>query len=134
MELLVVMSIISLLASVVMSTLKVARNKARFAQVVTEMVSIAKAGNMDYSENGSYSPEVAAGVAPSFVPGLLGVWPTAPCAGWKYDWENSPAPYVGVVLRDAASAAIYSLCLDESVCTGAINDVRADTSRSFECH
>ncbi len=130
-ELLVVMSIVSMLASIITSTLKQARYKSFFAQGLTQMVAIAKAGNMYYSETGDYAVEVGNGLPPAFVGEQLATWPTPPCLGWHYDWQNIAGPYVGVVMRNATSGSVYSLCLD---CTGAVDDIRTDPNRSLQCY
>ena len=87
-ELLVVISIISLLASVIMASLNSARGKARYARMISDMRQIAEAAQLDYDSRGDWAPDVGAGGAPAFVGVYLPSWPTPPCSDWVYDWDN----------------------------------------------
>jgi type II secretion system protein G len=65
MELLVVMAIIGVLASVVLSSLNVARTKARDAQRISDARSIRMAINAYFLDNGSYPNSGGVGIDPN---------------------------------------------------------------------
>ena len=87
-ELLVVISIISLLSSIVFTSVNSARSKARYARALTDMKQIALAAELDFDIRGDYAPDAGAGATPAFVPTYLSVWPNPPCSNWGYDWDN----------------------------------------------
>ena|GEM_PF-2320069 len=144
-ELLVVISIIGLLSSVVLASLNSARGKARFAQAVATMNSIEKAATLEYDDFNNYAPDVGGGATPRFVPKYLSAWPTPPCPGWTYDWENwssvllggSPA-IVRVSLRRAGTlpSAVYWYCIDTTgdcrPSDGA--NIRTVTNKTLTCN
>lgn len=88
-ELLVVIAIISVLASTVMISLKQARDKGRYAGVVSQLVEASKAVEVYYFDNGVYPNDVGPGTnPPGLIPDYLAEWPDPPCSGWSYDWQN----------------------------------------------
>ncbi|HVY72567.1 MAG TPA: type II secretion system protein [Candidatus Paceibacterota bacterium] len=100
-ELLVVISIIGVLASVVLVSLGSARSKARYALMVGQLTQIQNAAEMAASDtNGTYAPDIIDNGMPNGLEKYLSVWPTPPCLGWVYDWENwtQPVPY-GHIIR-----------------------------------
>lgn len=107
-ELLVVISIISLLSSIVFTSVNSARSKARYARMLTDMKQIALAGELDYDTRGDYAPDVGAGSAAPFVPTYLSVWPTPPCNNWGYDWDNWGPPTVRITLVTHITAPVIS--------------------------
>ena len=139
-ELLVVISIISFLSSIVLASLNTARSKARFSLVLEQMNSIEKAASLDYSDNNTYAPDVNANMAPSFVPKYLSVWPTPPCPGWVYDWENwSWMGVARVSLRRGGTnggSTVYYYCV---VSTGDCSwndgsDIKKVTNKILTCN
>lgn len=120
-ELLVVIAIIALLSSVILATLSTARAKGRYARAFSDMRQIQNAVEIAVSDTGSYPADVSGGTAPlGIVPAAIAAWPTPPCPGWNYDYENWTNPYGGipvggnvvrVTLRNASSVAIGYLCL-----------------------
>jgi prepilin-type N-terminal cleavage/methylation domain-containing protein len=117
-ELLVVIAIIGILASVILASLNAARDKARYAQVISQMEEISKAAQIDIAYTGVYPPDTT----PAVNPGLTSMttWPTPPCAGWTYDWDNWDAsvggtdiglPTVRVTIRRPNQSAVYYYCI-----------------------
>ncbi len=140
-ELLVVIAIIGLLSSVVLASLNSARGKARFAQVVATMNSIEKAATLDYYDFDNYAPDVGWNSATRFVPKYLSAWPTPPCSGWSYDWENwnwGGVSSIRVSLRRASpvSTTLYYYCIDTTGdCShGDGSDIKTVTNKTLTCN
>ncbi|HEU5114790.1 MAG TPA: prepilin-type N-terminal cleavage/methylation domain-containing protein [Candidatus Paceibacterota bacterium] len=133
-ELLVVISIISLLSSVVLSSLNSARSKARFALAIQQMRQINTAAENYFTSSGNYPADVGPASLPAEMVGYLSSWPTPPCSGWTYDWENWPSGFIGVTLRDSTVAGRYFMCLDYSMncAAGAGTDIMTAT-RTLTC-
>ncbi len=88
-ELLVVISIIALLASIVLVSLNSARGKGRYAKVLADMAQIGKAAEMfNTSSTVGYPADNWPGLLPGELAAYISKWPTPPCNGWTYDWEN----------------------------------------------
>ena len=136
-ELLVVIAIIGILSSVVMASLNSARGKARFAQAITTMSSIEKAAILDYDDYNNFAPDVIPNVATRFVPKYLSAWPTPPCSGWTYDWENwGGGATIRVSLRRVDGTSIYYYCIDT---TGNCSDgdganIKTATDKTLTCN
>ncbi len=137
-ELLVVVAIIGLLASVVMVSLNSARSKGRFAQVIENMSSIEKAAALDYSDNFNYAPDLGPADSPRFVPQYLASWPTPPCAGWTYDWENwgSNEDTVRISLRRPDVTSVYYYCIYTigNCSDGNGVNIKAVTNKTLTCN
>ena len=128
-ELLVVISIIGLLASVVLASLNSARGKGRYANAISTMNSIAKAATLDYDAYDNWAPDIGPGPQPRFVPAYLSVWPTPPCSGWTYDWENwAGGATIRVTLRRPDVSSVYYFCIDT---TGNCNDGNGSNIRTL---
>ncbi len=111
-ELLVVIAIIGLLSSVVLGSLNTARSKSRYARAFSDMREIHKAAILDYDQYENYAPDVGMATGPRFVPSSLRTWPTPPCTGWTYDWENwSGGDVIRVSLRKVDTSAVYYYCV-----------------------
>ena len=136
-ELLVVISIISLLSSVVFASVNSARGKARYGKVIADFAQIRTAAELDYdNRGGSYDPDVSQGQAPSFVPTYLSVWPTQPCSsGWTYDWDNWGSR-VRATLRTGVTG-VYYYCIatlpDSCLTSDPATDINALASKSISC-
>ena len=107
-ELLVVIAIIGMLSSIVLGSLNSARSKSRYARAFSDMREISKAAILDYDQYENYATDVGQGSGPRFVPGLLSSWPTPPCSGWTYDWENwNGGTVIRVSMRRANNSTVY---------------------------
>ena len=118
-ELLVVVAIIGLLASIILASMKNAREKARYSRTKEELHQFATALELYASDhNGMYPADVTRSIPPGlevYLPG--GNWPNAPWPGSVYDWDNwAPAD-----LSFAPFAQVYQIsvrfCTDVSTCT-----------------
>jgi prepilin-type N-terminal cleavage/methylation domain-containing protein len=88
-ELLVVIAIIGLLSSVAAVSMNSARDKSRYAKTMADVAQIAKAVEVYNTISGAgYPADQAAGTMPPELASYLGRWPSPPCAGWSYDYEN----------------------------------------------
>jgi len=117
-ELLVVIAIIGILASVILASLNTARDKGRYALVIQQMQQIAEAAQIDVANTGVYPPDVVPNVNPGLT--TMTTWPTPPCPGWTYDWDNwDPAdggsnigyPAVRVTIRRTDVSPVYYFCI-----------------------
>lgn len=120
-ELLVVISIIGVLSSMVLVSTNTARSKTRYAQAYSSMKAIADAAEMEHNlAYTNYAPDVGQGIAPRFVPAYLSKWPTPPCPGWNYDWENwSGGADIRISLRKVNVDIVYYYCITTTA--GCIN-------------
>jgi prepilin-type N-terminal cleavage/methylation domain-containing protein len=94
-ELLVVITIIGILASIVLPVVGTAREKARFARAKLEFRNINTALDLYHSDHdGDYPPDVSRAVPPGLEIYLAasGGWPQAPWPGSVYDWDNWDDP------------------------------------------
>lgn len=104
-ELLVVVSIISLLSSVVYASVNSARGKARWARMMSDFRQISIAAEFLLNNEGFYPCDVPPNQDPGtgaptaeenvfcvrkglIQTGLMSSFPRPPCNGWEYDWEN----------------------------------------------
>lgn len=133
-ELLVVISIIALLSSVVLSSLSAARERTRFTTAFTQMRQIEIAAQSLYLATGNQHGDLGPNDGGSMVPTYITRWPTPPCSGWTYDWENW-GTFTGVTLRNPAVSPIYYLCTDKTtICSGAGTDITTVTDRRLVCN
>ncbi len=133
-ELLVVISIIALLSSVVLSSLNTARERARFATAFTQMKQIETAAQSYFANTGNQQGDLGPGDGGVFVSTYIPRWPTPPCSGWTYDWENW-GTFTGVTLRNSAVSPIHYLCTDKTTaCSGAGTDIMTVTNRRLACN
>jgi len=88
-ELLLVISIIGILASLILPSYLAARNAAYLARNKAEFKSIATALELYTNDHGNYPPDANRDLPPGLEPYLgPGVWPKAPWPGSVYDWDN----------------------------------------------
>ncbi len=115
-ELLVVIAIIGILASIVMTSLGSARAKGRYANIIKQLQSIDTAIELTNNSVGAYPPDVNQNVMPAGVSSYLTSWPTPPCPGWTYDWENwTGGKQLYITLRDANVNPIVYYCVADSL-------------------
>ncbi len=136
-ELLVVISIIGLLASVVFASLNSARGKGRYAQVISVMNSMEKAALLDYDDFNAYAPDVGPGPGVRFVPNYLSQWPTPPCSGWTYDWENwDGGGTIRITLRRPNVSSVYYYCIYTTGNCGAGSgvDIKTLANKTLTCN
>jgi len=106
-EIIVVIAIISVLASVVVVGVGQYMQKAKDARLRADFVEIEKAARMDYANCGNWAPDVNQWQLPRFVTGVNSVPPNNPsycsnpqkfysgdfkanyyCTGCRFDWDN----------------------------------------------
>ena len=151
-ELLVVVAIIGILATIVILNLTGAKNRSRYARVVSDMTNISTAvKSYEVANNNSYPLDVTTGAMPSELTSYLsGVWPATPCSGYRFDYENwSACPLSGGVANGQAilgihydapdGRRIYRYDLkDMGTCPVATNSVGADiltiSPKEITCH
>lgn len=93
MELLVIISIIGLLSSVIMVSMRQSREKAYYSRAAQEMRSMANGFELYYSEHNAYPADANRGVMPSGMNSFLpGGWPDGPWPGSVYDWDGWADP------------------------------------------
>ena len=144
-ELLVVLAIIALLASMVLLALNQARAKSRFVKIAADLRQIDAAAEFVASSTGVYPLDVSAGVLPAEMAssGALAVWPSPPCTGWKYDWQDylngvpvsagTLGNQVGIGVYDGTGYVIgYSVYNPAGYVFGT-TDINAFTSKAIYC-
>lgn len=122
-ELIVVMAIISILSGLVFTSLKTARDRARYTAMSMTLEEISTAAHIDFNTNKVWANDTGPGNASSFVGTTIPVWPTAACPNWTYDWENwsvvGEDPTIRITARNTADAgtnanAMFYLCIQSS--------------------
>ena len=95
-ELLVVITVIGILATIVIVSLRTARELAYFSKAKEELSSIVSALAMYENDNGRYPDDVDRSI-PSGLETYLNPanWPEAPWPGSFYDWDNWTEPGTG---------------------------------------
>ena len=112
------------------------------------MKEIATAAQVDVGATGNWTGDAYPG-NPGFT--SMTSWPTPPCPGWKYDWDNWGTLYggnagmgnVGVVritLLTPTNGYAYFYCVDSTDPTcmasfgGAAIDIRNKPAKTFSCN
>lgn len=95
-ELLVVIAIVGLLATIVLSSIKVAKDKTYFSRALTEFKSMATALQYYLIDYDQYPADVSRDLPPGLGQYLAGQnissWPSAPWPNSVYDWDNWDDP------------------------------------------
>ncbi len=142
-ELLVVIAIIGILSAVVLASMNATRGKARYARILEDMKSIETAVRLAYDTNKVYPDDVLWGVFPPELTGHLSKWPTPPCSGWSYDYENWSGERIYITARNASDDDIVYLCVEDesedcpitasSPSSGSINIIKDWPVKSIMC-
>jgi prepilin-type N-terminal cleavage/methylation domain-containing protein len=117
-ELLVTITILSILMAIADLSYDTVKAKIRYAQVKADFDAMTQAAYNDFttSRDNLWALNVALGTPPSFTVAELKKWPAPPCPGWFYNWENySAVPAVSAVrltLHRADASALWSYCLE----------------------
>ena len=115
-ELLVVIAVIGILATIVLAGLTSVRAKGRYASVIKQLESIYTAVEVENNITGSYPPDANTGVMPTGLSAYLSAWPSPPCPGWTYDWDNwTNGTQLYVTLRDSIQHPIVYYCVFDSL-------------------
>lgn len=129
-ELLITIAIIGILASVVMSSISHAKQKAYYNRSLAEFKNINTALELYMDDHDREFPSDVGRNTPSGLEAYLsgGVWPTAPWPGSYYDWDNWPDP------SDPDNTRIYQISI--RFCTSGSNPVctfpNTDWAEGFE--
>lgn len=96
-ELLIVIAIIGILASVVLGAMGRARDKTYISRSKLEYKSMVTALELYYEDNGDYPPDASRDIPPGLEEYLAtsegsDQWPNAPWPGSVYDWDNWDDP------------------------------------------
>jgi len=132
-ELLVVIAVIGFLTSVAFMTFSNSREKAVYGRILSDFESISKAVQL-YRTNSSdseYPVSATAGNMPTGLNTYMQVWPTPPCTGWKYKWDNAAVGGSQVWVQDSANVAKYYYCLS-GTCTGGGTGIK--TIKTVTCY
>ncbi len=105
-EIMVVVTLISLIAMLSVPTMQKIRRKARATAIANDFRVFATAYATYSQENGAWPAEAAAGVTPVGMEPYLrgGSWPRVTPMGGRYNWENSQLHQAG--FRPRAAIAI----------------------------
>jgi len=88
-ELLIVLAVVGIIASITFVALSGVRTKARYSRAVEEFHQISTAMELYYQQNGDYPADVSRGLPAGAEKYLSsGVWPPAPYPGSTFDWEH----------------------------------------------
>lgn len=116
-ELLVVISIIGILATILFPVLSNARKAAYTARAKAELRSIAIAVERYAIDNGGYPADVSRGLPPGLEKYLApGNWPAAPWPGSVYDWDNWSSSDLAYSPKTQTYQISIRFCNDTSNC------------------
>lgn len=99
-ELMIALAIMGILASTALNGYQLAMCKVKYGRVMKDMESIVtavQANKIDNEEKGgngvwgNWAADVLPNTLPPDLASYLKEWPTPPCAGWKYDWDELAA-------------------------------------------
>lgn len=107
-EIMVVVTLISLIAMLSVPTMQKIRRKARATAIANDFRVFATAFMTYSQENGAWPVETAAGITPAGMDPYLrgGAWPRVTPMGGRYNWENLQLHQAG--FRPRAAIAITS--------------------------
>ncbi len=125
-EIVMVVAIMGIVYGVLGATYDSLKARMRFSHIRGDMDAIAKAAFADFAAhpNNEWAAMVMPGDPPSFVGKNLNRWPTPPCPGWYYSWDNfygvPSVQAVRITVRRHDLSAIWNLCLQnyEGNCNG----------------
>lgn len=136
-ELLVVIAVIGLISSVAIVATNSSRNQARYARIIADMAQIGKAAELYYQTSASgYPADLSPGVMPSEFAPYLAKWPTPPCSGWLYDWQNWSSNNIIEVTIYNGSVHRFYYCINANTgysCSGT-SDITTYTPKSITCN
>jgi prepilin-type N-terminal cleavage/methylation domain-containing protein len=115
-EMLLTIAILSILVAIATASYDALKANVRFSKVKGDMDGIAKAAISDYSNTNVWAP-LTFGAMPAVwtATNELSQWPTPPCPGWYYSWEDWSAfgyPVTQVTLRRANNTLLWGYCVD----------------------
>jgi prepilin-type N-terminal cleavage/methylation domain-containing protein len=119
-EMLLTITILGIILAIIDLSYDTIKAKIRYSQIKADMDGIAQAAYNDYTTNGIWGALTFAAMPPTWTASReLQRWPSPPCSGWYYsfeDWTTFPTPYpvVWVSLRRQNSTALWTYCLDTS--------------------
>jgi prepilin-type N-terminal cleavage/methylation domain-containing protein len=115
-ELMIGISIISILAVLAQVSYQTLQASTRFAQIKADVDAIAATAYNDYITNTVWAPLTFGAMPANWAANQeLRMWPNPPCAGWYYSWEDwTPFgyPLVQVTVRKADTTVIWNYCID----------------------
>lgn len=118
MELLMTVCIMGILYAILSASYDTLKANMRFSQVKGDMDAIAKSAYNDFSTNAVWAPLTFASMPSMWATnGELSKWPSAPCPGWYYSWEDWSAfgyPVTQVTIRRGNNTLLWGYCLDNS--------------------
>ncbi len=116
-ELLVVISIIGMLATILFPQVISARKGAQLARAKAELRNLAVALEEYANDNGGYPPDVNRGLPPGLEKYLAGgKWPPAPWPGAVYDWDNWSPSDLSFDPKQQTYQLSIRFCSSASVC------------------
>ena len=115
-EMMVTVCIIAILLSVFSVVVETVKARTRYGQIRGDMDGIAQAAYSDYSTNQIWAA-LSFGMMPTNWARNreLDKWPTPPCPGWYYSWEDwAPfgIPVTQVTLRRKDNTLLWGYCVD----------------------
>jgi len=117
-ELILVVAIFAILVSILSLSFDVVKANTRFSKLKGDMDAIAKSAYNDYTTNSVWAP-LTFNAMPAVwaASGELPQWPTPPCPGWYYSWEDWTVfgfPVTQVTLRRQNNTLLYGFCVATS--------------------
>ncbi len=109
-ELLIVVSILGLLASIAVPKIRQAKAKAQASQIVGAMRAVRIAATIYYDSAGTWPPSAAAGTAPPRLRGYLPQAATFSGSGWQLRWQRVAISGGGTQGRLQARTTDPNLC------------------------
>lgn len=122
-EVIITVTILWILMFVAQLTYETIQAKVRYTQIKGDMDGIAQAAYNDYTTTGVWAAlNMGGGMPPNWAATQeLRKWPTPPCPGWFYSWEDWTGlryPITQVTVRRRNSTLVYNYCLDNTAGAG----------------
>ena len=119
MELMITVALLTILVAIIATSIDAVKAKARYGQIRADMDAIAQSAYNDYTSNTIWAPLSFASMPPTWAAnGEMRRWPTPPCPGWFYSWEDWSVfgyPVTQVTLRRANNTLLWGYCVDTSI-------------------